>query len=152
MSTTDDPRLDDTCEQDPRLPSGRWRGHYIQFGLKSSQEFILHFNNGIVTGMGCDPCGVFAVTGDYDLKSARVRMKKAYPGRGYHVEYDGNAEIQHGIWGLWHIPGDDRGGFQIRPEGDAANGAAETLEQDLPTPVLEPVLANAGTVSWDNPF
>lgn len=139
-------------EQDPRLPSGRWRGHYIQLGVKTAQEFILHFADGLITGMGCDPCGMFVVSGNYDLSAARVRMKKDYPGRGYHVEYDGNAEIQHGIWGLWQIPGDDRGGFHIRPEGDAASGERQTLEQERPIPILEPVLAGAGPESWQNPF
>lgn len=107
-------------------------GQYIQSGQRSKQELWLVFSDGRIEGGGDDPVGWFAISGSYDTETGRTRITKRYPGR-WTVEYDGTAEVKHGIWGLWHIPQDspsNKGGFQLWPFGtgtrnaDAAHAAA----------------------------
>lgn len=127
-----------TTEPDSRFPSGRWWGQYVQFGIRTKQEMNLVFSDGLVEGGGADPVGWFAVTGTYDVETGRVKLRKAYPGL-HSVYYDGTAELQHGIWGLWQIPGDDRGGFQLWPTGFGQGATTDAaVEEDLPVGVAEP--------------
>jgi len=124
--------LEQNTEVDSRFPSGRWVGQYIQFGQRTKQELSLVFSDGVVEGGGNDPVGWFAVKGTYDILSGRVRMSKRYPGM-HTVEYDGTAELKHGIWGLWEILMDagNRGGFQLWPLG-MGQGTAEELAEEAP--------------------
>jgi hypothetical protein len=142
-SSSDSSPQPEAVETDPRFPTGRWVGQYIQSGRRSKQELWLVFSDGRVEGGGDDPVGWFAISGTYNTETGRTRITKRYPGR-WTVEYDGTAEVKHGIWGLWHIPHDspaNKGGFQLWPFGtgaqnaDAAHAAAPD-EAEAPEPVF----------------
>lgn len=130
------------AETDPRFGSGRYRGFYVQFGIRTAQEMTLSFAGGRVTGWGLDPVGRFDVTGSYDVDRGRALWTKHYPGR-HTVHYDVTAEVQHGMWGLWQIRGylGDRGGFQLWPVG--GNGATEQREAEASPPVETAELVGA---------
>lgn len=100
---------------------------------------MLTFRDGSVEGVGRDPVGSFSFDGVYDLETGKVSARKQYLG-AHAVEYDGNAEAQHGIWGLWRMFM-GRGGFQIWPEGHEGLRRAESAKAEQPGPVelvLEP--------------
>lgn len=124
-------------ETDPRFKSGRYRGFYIQCGLRSRQEMVLTFADGAITGWGADPVGRFDVRGHYDLERGRASMSKHYPG-AHRVDYDATAEVHNGLWGLWQIRGffGDRGGFQLWPVDGQGDGRERELHADQP--VQEP--------------
>lgn len=126
-----------TCpavETDPRFTSGRYRGFYIQFGVRSGQEMTLTFADGRVSGWGMDPVGRFDVVGAYDADRGRAAWTKHYPGR-HTVHYDVTAEVKNGLWGLWQIRGGfgSKGGFQLWPvDGD---GASAHKDAEVTAPV-----------------
>lgn len=93
----------------------------------------LEFSEGLVQGGGADIVGPFSLVGAYDAKSGSVRWVKRY--ETHAVEYEGAAEAQHGIWGLWTIKGQERGGFQIKPAG-SDQGSTRELEAEIPVLVL----------------
>ena len=142
-----DPAVVIAIETDPRFKSGRYRGFYIQHGLRSRQDMTLTFAEGKVTGWGSDPVGRFDVRGSYDLERGRATMSKQYPG-AHRVDYDATAEVHNGLWGLWQIRGwfGDRGGFQLWPIDAKSEGREQELEADRPVVVREavPVAAPAG--------
>ncbi len=88
-------------ETDPRFPSGRWKGYYIQAGIRGWQDLILNFCDGKIEGTAIDKGGECDIQGTYDLSNGAVSLVKIY---FYHkVEYRGEARDK-GI----------RGGFMIR--------------------------------------
>ena len=61
------PALD--LETDPRFPSGRWIGFFLDKRLpgKHQMELLLTFRQGEVTGEGRDKVGKFLVRGRYGV-------------------------------------------------------------------------------------
>lgn len=141
MNNTD--RVD--LETDPRFPSGRWIGFFLQPALPGRHRMELHltFHQGILRGEGRDSVGGFLLQGRYSVSDGRCHWTKRYLGK-HDVFYRGYNEGK-GIWGVWEIPADDlypaqRGGFHIWPEGmPDPTGSELTEEADLPL-VLEELL------------
>lgn len=106
---------DKNLEQDDRFPSGEWKGFFLQPQLpgRSWMELHLTFRDGTMRGDGRDWVGTFSMTGRYDLDSGECWWSKQYAGK-HHVLYHGYNEGK-GIWGLWEIPTEWRGGFHIWP-------------------------------------
>ncbi|MCS7168262.1 MAG: hypothetical protein RMI91_03890 [Gemmatales bacterium] len=108
-------------ETDPRFPSGKWLGFFLQPALppgRHEMELLLTFRQGQLTGEGRDCVGRFHVRGTYELAGGRCEWIKQYIGR-HAVHYRGFNEGK-GIWGTWEIIGEvvpSRGGFHIWPEG-----------------------------------
>jgi hypothetical protein len=132
-------------ESDPRFPSGRWSGFFLQKELpgKHMMELLLSFSQGILKGEGRDRVGQFIMTGRYTLGDGKCHWTKSYIGR-HDVFYQGFNEGK-GIWGTWEIPaspGDRgyRGGFNIWPEGmaDPTNSELKAA-QELPVSVEAPI-------------
>src|SRR5262245_37593685 len=89
-------------ETDPRFPSGRWVGFWIQKIMPPGRhptELFLTFANGILSGEGRDWVGKYTVHGRYDITDGRCHWTKQYLGK-HHVYYEGFNEGQ-GIWGTW---------------------------------------------------
>jgi len=137
-------------ETDPRFPSGKWIGFFLQPALppgRHDMELLLTFRQGRLTGEGRDCVGQFVVQGTYELGSGRCEWIKQYVGR-HAVYYRGYNEGK-GIWGTWEIVGEtpaSRGGFHIWPEGMPDPTQPQLSEEaELPLPrakrrrVLEPV-------------
>ena len=121
-------------EVDPRFPSGKWIGFYLQKPLSGRQptELILQFSLGIVVGEGQDAVGDFLIRGRYDLENGKCHWVKRYLGQ-HDVDYEGDGEGK-GIWGVWTIQTWGRGGFHIWPEGMAdptQHRLAEVIEQPI---------------------
>ena len=82
-------------EPDPRFPSGRWAGFYIQDGRKVRMTVDLCFQRtqsrrGHVCGEGRDAEGPpFQMVGTYDLDQAKVALRKHYV-RHHMVAYAGD--------------------------------------------------------------
>src|SRR5580704_9018971 len=106
-------------ETDPRFPSGRWTGFFVQPVIPGRHLMELHltFRNGSLTGEGRDWVGKFILSGRYDTRDGRCHWTKRYLGK-HDVYYKGFNEGK-GIWGTWDIPPEWRGGFHIWPEGMA---------------------------------
>jgi hypothetical protein len=129
-----DPTLDD--EQDGRFPSGQWTGFFLQpAGSRHWMDLRLNFRAGTLRGDGSDWVGPFTMDGSYQLEDGRCWWIKRYTGR-HDVSYSGYNEGK-GIWGVWEISPQARGGFHIWPAGmpDPTQNALTQTEQ---TPV-EPV-------------
>ena len=125
-------------ESDDRFPSGRWRGLWIQNGTRGSMDLVLEFRDGRFSGEGQDPVGEFAMAGTYSIRNGRVLVTKKYRYR-YSVQYDGWAETQHGIWGIWRIVANGgHGGWQIRP-GGIATGKRRSTGAVIPAAEAVPV-------------
>ena len=124
------------AETDPRFPSGRWVGFWLQRHMPGRQymSFDLAFADGRVSGVGADCIGDFAFSGHYDLANGTLVLLKQY--RGAHlVEYEGrNEDDGQWVWGVWTIRGMDQGGFHLWPDGeDDPTQRHLKREQDLPT-------------------
>jgi hypothetical protein len=141
MAETNLPEL----EGDPRFPSGKWTGFFLQKELpgKHMMELDLSFSQGMIKGEGRDRVGEFILTGRYTLGDGKCHWHKRYVGK-HDVFYHGFNEGK-GIWGVWEIPAGPldhgyRGGFNIWPEG-MADPNNTTLHEtlDLPAPVEKPV-------------
>jgi hypothetical protein len=131
-------------ETDPRFKTCRYRGFYIQFGIRTAQEMTLTFIEGVVTGWGCDPVGRFSVSGSYDIDTGRAQWTKHYPGR-HTVHYDVTAEVKNGLWGLWQIRWmAGSGGFQLWPVDGRGQGAEKELEAEPPVETVTEVVEAAG--------
>ena len=118
-------KQNDEMEQDDRFPSGPWRGFWLQDGRRAWMDIQLDFHNGQVSACGSDIVGEFAFTGTYNTGNGRVLITKQYLNQ-HHIQYEGWAELQHGIWGLWQIPPGHRGGWHIRPIGHGTLNGQET--------------------------
>ena len=125
-------------ETDPRFPSGKWTGFFLQKEVpgKHRMDLILTFSNGVLTGEGRDRIGEFLVRGRYDITDGRCHWTKRYVGR-HDVFYQGFGEGK-GIWGTWEIRATPqslgaKGGFYIWPEGmEEPNG--DQLKEEAPLP------------------
>ena len=132
-------------ETDPRFPSGRWIGFWLQrfFIGRQYMSLNLTFAAGVVKGEGVDRVGEFTLTGRYELTTGACRITKAYVG-AHSLTYEGRNENDgQWIWGLWHHRTLDRGGFHIWPEGeDDPTGPSLRAEKDMPAPATR-------TVKWE---
>lgn len=118
----------DTSEQHPYFPSGDWEGFYSYIGgvrPKGEMAMTLDFSNGVVSGAGSDPVGVYTWTGSYDTKAETCELTKTYPG-AHSVFYSGYAD-ENGIWGKWKIMR-MTGEFHIWPKKNGARGEAEEIK------------------------
>jgi hypothetical protein len=109
-------------ETDPRFPSGRWTGFFLQKLIpgRHLMELLLTFSRGEITGEGRDWVGEFLIRGKYDTADGRCHWSKRYVGK-HDVYYEGFNEGK-GIWGHWEITATkeyprQHGGFHIWPEG-----------------------------------
>ena len=107
-------------ETDPRFPSGRWTGYFLQPQVpgRHLMELNLTFRNGVLTGEGRDWVGPFTVRGRYGVLDGKCHWTKRYVGK-HDVFYAGYNEGK-GIWGRWeiaaHVSGRLlHGGFYIWP-------------------------------------
>jgi hypothetical protein len=133
------PTLD--LETDPRFPSGRWIGFFLDKRLpgKHQMELLLTFRQGEMTGDGRDIVGKFLVRGRYGVADGTCYWHKRYLDR-HDVFYQGYAEDK-GIWGNWElhpkeIYGLVKGGFHIWPDG-LADPTQSTLAAEADVPVEE---------------
>lgn len=130
-------------ETDPRFPSGRWTGFFLQPPIpgRHLMELRLTFRQGELTGEGRDWVGTFTVRGRYSLADGKCHWTKRYLGK-HDVFYKGYNEGK-GIWGLWEISATEEfprlnGGFHIWPEGMADPTHPRLSEEaDLPVVVTE---------------
>jgi hypothetical protein len=127
-------------ETDPRFPSGRWMGFFVDRRVpgRHHMELLLTFRKGDMTGEGRDRVGAFVVRGRYTIEDGRCHWTKRYLGR-HDVFYSGYNEGK-GIWGIWTIAisGQElaRGGFHIWPEG-MLDPSGSTLSEAAEVPVEE---------------
>jgi hypothetical protein len=108
----------------PRLPSGRWRGHYEQMGARFPQEQRIEFADGMLRGEGSDGLGTFRVEGQFqrDGDVVRVGWIKTYD-RGHSVLYLGTHDGA-AIRGHWQLDSGWRDRFELAPAGGGAAEAA----------------------------
>jgi hypothetical protein len=78
-------------------------------------DLRLTFHQGVLSGDGHDRIGAFLIRGKYTVDDGKCWWTKSYIGR-HDVFYQGYNEGK-GIWGLWDIPPNYRGGFHIWPVG-----------------------------------
>src|SRR5260370_1037486 len=101
-------------ETDPRFPSGRWTGFFLQTQApnpgKHQMELLLTFRQGTLTGEGRDWVGKFVIKGRYTTADGKCHWTKRYLGK-HDVFYQGYNQCK-GIWGTWEIS-PFRGGFQF---------------------------------------
>jgi hypothetical protein len=124
-------------ETDPRFPSGKWVGYYLDRRVpgRHRMEMTLTLINGRLDGAGRDPVGTFTFDGSYDLADGRCRWLKQYVG-AHSINYQGFAE-GNGIWGTWDLRWlgySATGGFRIWPIDRGDSSAAE-LHEELDVPV-----------------
>jgi hypothetical protein len=126
-------------ETDPRFPSGRWVGFWLQQQLPPGRfptELTLTFVQGVLSGEGRDWVGPYTVQGHYNLEDGRCHWTKHYTEK-HDVSYEGFNEGK-GIWGTWQIAKLWHGGFHIWPEGmPDPTGSHLTEQADLPQAVEE---------------
>jgi hypothetical protein len=131
-------------ETDPRFPSGRWTGYFLQPAIpgRHQMELLLTFHQGQIEGEGRDWVGAFLVEGNYDLADGKCHWIKQYL-LSHRVYYQGFNEGK-GIWGTWSIAAtnlstEQHGGFHIWPEGQGDSSNPELSEAlDLPAYEEEP--------------
>jgi len=124
-------------ETDERFPTGEWVGFWLQrphITIRQRMTLALSFADGRITGDGSDSVGPFTMQGRYDLKTAKVVINKYYIGK-HHVLYEGWAELDKGILGVWTIPAIGKDGFHIWPKG-----MKDPTGHELAAEVEEPVL------------
>jgi hypothetical protein len=126
-------------ETDPRFPSGKWVGFWIQkhppIGRQPT-ELYLTFSDGVLQGEGRDIVGKYTVRGRYNLADGRCHWTKHYVGK-HEVYYEGFNEGK-GIWGTWSIRArpdtvEVRGGFHIWPE-EMPDPSEHTLKEEAEVP------------------
>lgn len=104
------------------------------------RQLRLTFAEGVVEGSGSDCVGDFVFSGVYERDTGRVLLLKHYLG-AHLVEYDGrNDNDGLWLWGMWHIPGFDRGGFHMWPAG-VEDPTRRRLEAEEELPAAQPALA-----------
>src|SRR6266480_261955 len=107
-------------ETDPRFPSGRWTGFWLQRCYLGRQwmSLNLEFTSGVIRGEGADRVGDFTMAGTYDLVTGACAIVKSYAG-AHSLRYQGRNEGDgQWIWGLWQLRTFDRGGFHMWPAGE----------------------------------
>jgi hypothetical protein len=118
----DTDQLSAAGETDPRFPSGKWCGFFLQKLLpgRHRMELLLNFDAGVVSGEGRDWVGPFVMRGRYHVEDGKCYWTKSYLNK-HDVSYQGFNEGK-GIWGVWEMPAEEHpanrsGGFHIWPEG-----------------------------------
>ena len=134
-------------ESDPRFPSGKWAGFFIQdYPPKGRHqtEMVLTFTDGKISGEGRDFVGEYVMDGTDEVDSGKCFWVKQYVGR-HQIHYQGFNEGK-GIWGTWEIQGHGlSGGFHIWPEGMANSHDTILVEEaEPPVEVLDEELIPAG--------
>jgi hypothetical protein len=129
-------------ETDPRFPSGPWQGFFLMAHLpgRHTMELHLSFRRGVMSGEGRDMIGAFLIRGQYSVGDGKCRWTKKYIGK-HDVAYNGYNEGR-GIWGIWDIPPNWRGGFYIWPKamGDPTlTRLATALGTPVEIPIDEPI-------------
>ena len=123
-------------ETDPRFPSGRWLGFFLDRRMpgRHEMELELTFRDGKLSGEGRDFVGEFLVRGHYQLEDGKCSWIKQYIG-AHSIGYRGFNEGK-GIWGTWELREfiwRATGGFQIWPEGMEKSASDHLHEStDLP--------------------
>jgi hypothetical protein len=123
-------------ESDPRFPSGKWVGFFLDKRLpgKHEMELTLTFAAGRLMGDGRDRVGAFTFNGTYNLADGKCEWIKQYV-NAHAVTYRGFNEGK-GIWGTWEqrdVGSAVTGGFHIWPEGmDDPTQPHMAEEADLP--------------------
>jgi hypothetical protein len=131
-----------TPETDPRFPSGKWVGFFIDRRLpgRHQMEMTLSFSGGRLSGGGRDRVGSFTFTGTYSTADGKCEWVKQYV-KAHLVTYRGFNEGK-GIWGTWELKELGMvftGGFHIWPEGMADPTQPELEEEaDVPVEVVAP--------------
>jgi hypothetical protein len=129
-------------ETDPRFPSGKWVGFFLDRRLpgRHQMELTLTFTAGRLQGDGRDWVGRFTCDGAYDVQDGKCTWVKCYVGR-HTVGYSGFNEGK-GIWGMWELRDSGfvfTGGFHIWPEGMADPTRPRLAEEaDLPVEARAP--------------
>jgi hypothetical protein len=142
-------------ETDPRFPSGKWIGFWLQrcYAGRQWMNLELTFINGVVRGGGTDRVGEFTMAGEYDLVTGACTILKAYAG-AHGVSYEGRNEGDGmWIWGLWSIRASDRGGFHLWPAGEEdPTGRKLRAEESAPREKrrvkLKPIEEPTEATSW----
>jgi hypothetical protein len=107
---------------------------------RHEMELDLTFRQGVMTGDGRDWVGPFLIRGKYNLDDGKCWWTKRYV-KKHDVAYQGYNEGK-GIWGLWEIPPDSRGGFHIWPTamGDPTSPRlAEAIDQPREIQIVQEV-------------
>jgi hypothetical protein len=135
-------------ETDPRFPSGKWVGFFLDRRLpgRHQMELTLTFASGRLTGDGRDRVGHFTLDGAYSTADGKCEWLKHYV-KAHGVTYRGFNEGK-GIWGTWELHDTGMtftGGFHIWPEGMPDPTQPRLAEEadvpvDAPVPEPEPVL------------
>jgi hypothetical protein len=131
-----------TPETDPRFPSGKWVGFFIDRRVpgRHQMEMTLSFSAGRLTGSGRDRAGNFTFSGTYNTADGKCEWVKQYV-KAHLVTYRGFNEGK-GIWGTWELQYQgivSTGGFHIWPEGMADPTQPELEEEaDVPVEVVAP--------------
>jgi hypothetical protein len=131
-------------ETDPRFPSGRWTGFFLQRAIpgRHMMELQITFSKGTLAGDGRDWVGLFILRGRYNLADGKCHWVKRYLQK-HDVVYNGFNEGK-GIWGVWEIPSVadpaiGRGGFHIWPEGMPDPSQPQLSEEAEPPIVIEEI-------------
>lgn len=135
MPIESDQTPDANREQDSRFPSGPWEGYFLQpgSGNRHVMELVLNFREGVIRGEGRDFVGEFLFKGTYDRESGKCWWCKRYIGR-HDVAYQGYNEGR-GIWGVWEITSNFKGGFHIWPVGQGT-GETQVTAEEIDTPSM----------------
>jgi hypothetical protein len=133
-------------ESDPRFPSGKWVGFYLDRRMpgRHQMELTLNFADGQMSGDGQDRVGRFTVAGTYSTTDGKCNWVKQYL-KAHALTYRGFNEGK-GIWGTWELIWSGSvftGGFHIWPDGTpdpTRPRLAEEADVPLGSPALEPEL------------
>ncbi|HEX3151381.1 MAG TPA: hypothetical protein VHR66_25100 [Gemmataceae bacterium] len=125
------------AESDPRFPSGKWVGFYLDKRMpgRHQMELLLTFAVGRMSGEGRDRVGKFTIEGSYEVTDGKCDFVKRYVKR-HAVRYHGFNESK-GIWGTWEMNwagATATGGFHIWPEG-MGDPTQPTLAEEADVPV-----------------
>lgn len=108
------------------FPSGKWTGHYDQYGEREvMQDLDIRFSGDVITGAGHDRVGPFTLSGQV-LPGHCVEIVKAYDGQ-HRVVYRGEHDGEGAIVGVWSLTM-DHGTFAMRPESGFLNDRQEIPE------------------------
>jgi hypothetical protein len=120
-------------ELDERLPTGEWRGFYLDRRRtgRGWMQMYLQFTGGKIKGEGTDHVGPWHVRGIYDLDSGNCSWTKQYLGQ-HQVLYRGICGDQ-GIIGEWRIGASVTGSFHVWPAkyGNLTENYLETELENL---------------------